>query len=84
MIFVDPLQDTKVSVRARGLRYQAYTDWDVLLYGVPKGDKGKEVIVAWHTPNIEYGDVFFTDSNGLEMQHRKINYRPSYNYTVGE
>jgi hypothetical protein len=81
MIFVDPLLNTKVSVRARGLRYQQYTDWDVLLYGIPFSDKGKEVIVTWYTPDIDNKDVFFTDSNGLEMQHRVLNKRPSYKFS---
>jgi hypothetical protein len=67
MIFVDPLLNTKVSVRARGLKNMTYTDWDVLLYGIPLSDKGKEVVVTWFTPNIDNNETFYTDSNGLEM-----------------
>jgi hypothetical protein len=67
MIFVDPLLNTKVSVRARGLKNMSYTDWDVLLYGIPLSDKGKEVVVTWFTPNIDNNETFYTDSNGLEM-----------------
>jgi len=26
-------------------------------------------------------DVFYTDSNGLEMQRRQLNYRPTWNLT---
>jgi hypothetical protein len=67
MIFVEPLLNTKVSVRARGLKNMSYTDWDVLLYGIPLSDKGKEVVVTWFTPNIDNNETFYTDSNGLEM-----------------
>jgi hypothetical protein len=53
MIFVDPMLDTKVSVRARGLKEQPYTDWDVLLYGIPLSDTGKEVVVTWYSLDID-------------------------------
>jgi hypothetical protein len=35
MIFVEPVLNTKVSVRARAFKTLQYTDWDVLLYGIP-------------------------------------------------
>ena len=66
-IFVDPLTSASASVRLRALRKQKYTDWDVLLYGIPQMTDGKEVVICWFTPNIDYGTIFYTDSNGLEM-----------------
>lgn len=41
---------------------------------------GKEVIVTFQG-KIENNNIFYTDSNGLEMQKRQIDFRPSWNYT---
>ena len=73
-----------MSVRVRALRKLPFTLWDVLLYGIPYQQNGKEVVVIWHTPNIDHGETFYTDSNGLEMQKRVLNKRPDYNLTTNE
>jgi hypothetical protein len=39
---------------------------------------GKEVVMLLET-NVNNQDTFYTDSNGLELQKRKINYRPTWN-----
>jgi hypothetical protein len=44
---------------------------------------GKEVICRFDT-NLATKSFYYTDANGLEMQQRKINYRPTWNYTVNE
>jgi hypothetical protein len=44
---------------------------------------GKEVICRFDT-NLATKGLYYTDANGLEMQQRKINYRPTWNYTVNE
>ena len=41
---------------------------------------GKEIVVIVETPEINNTD-FYTDSNGLEMQQRILNYRPTWNYS---
>ena len=38
---------------------------------------GKEIIVHYDT-DIDTNGLFFTDSNGREMQQRKINFRPTW------
>ena len=41
--------------------------------------QGKDITVNWHMfDNFEANKTFWTDSNGLEMQERRLNWRPSY------
>jgi len=39
---------------------------------------GYEVIAKWHVENFENNQTFYTDANGLEMQKRILNYRPTW------
>ena len=39
--------------------------------------QGKEVIIAL-TSQVDNQNTFITDSNGLDFQERKINFRPSW------
>lgn len=34
----------------------------------------------WKAYNFHNNKTFYTDSNGLEMQERMLNYRPSFNF----
>jgi len=43
---------------------------------------GKEIVLNMNFNGINNKDVFYTDSNGLEMQQRKINYRPTWDLHV--
>jgi lysosomal alpha-mannosidase len=53
--------------------------FDVELHGVPYDKKiGHEVTVNFITPEIDNQNVFYTDSNGLAMQRRQLNYRPTW------
>jgi len=55
---------------------------DVTLFGIPINNSvGEEVTVNFHT-DINNEQVFYTDSNGLEMQRRQLNYRPTWNLTI--
>jgi lysosomal alpha-mannosidase len=57
----------------------------VLLFGLPDQEHvGHEVTVNFYAPNIDNAGVFYTDSNGLEMQTRVINYRPTWDLTIKE
>jgi lysosomal alpha-mannosidase len=44
---------------------------------------GKEVVTRY-TTNLATGNIWYSDSNGIELQQRKLNYRPTWNYTVSE
>ncbi len=57
--------------------------FDVLLFGLPnQATVGHEVTVNFYAPNIDNSGVFYTDSNGLEMQKRVLNYRPTWDLTI--
>lgn len=54
--------------------------FDVDLGSLPgPRDGGTEVTVNFRALNFDNKGVFYTDSNGLEMQRRELNYRPTWN-----
>lgn len=68
--------DAKVRVTIEDLPVLKF---DVELYGIPYNpDVGHEVTVNFEGPEIHNYGVFYTDSNGLEMQERILNYRPTW------
>ena len=54
---------------------------DVDLDGLPLQEKmnGYEVVPNFHIKNFDNDKTFYTDSNGLEMQKRVQDYRPTWN-----
>ena len=56
--------------------------FDVDLDSLPKiVYDGYEVIAKWQVDNFDNNQTFYTDSNGLEMQKRILNYRPTWNFS---
>ena len=54
--------------------------FDVDLDSIPFIDNGGlEVVANFHLTNFDNNMTFYTDSNGLEMQKRILNYRPTWN-----
>jgi hypothetical protein len=51
-------------------------------YGINNITRGQEVTINFEFENFDNDNTFYTDSNGLEMQERKLNYRPSWNFTT--
>ena len=45
-------------------------------------EAGKEVVAKWRVLDMDNDGVFYTDSNGLEMQERIVGYRPTWNLTT--
>ena len=41
---------------------------------------GYEVVAKWKVDNFDNNKTFYTDSNGLEMQKRVLNYRATWNF----
>ena len=54
-------------------------EFEVQMLEIPYiNDLGREVVARWTFDGIDNKDVFYTDSNGLEMQKRVIDYRPDF------
>lgn len=47
-------------------------------------DQGKEIVTLYNFDDIHNGDVWYTDSNGLETQQRIRNQRPAYTVDLQE
>jgi hypothetical protein len=57
--------------------------YDVLMFGIPKNlNFGHEVTANFYAWDIQNNPEFFTDSNGLAMQRRILNYRPSFDIDI--
>jgi len=71
------VQEVRIEMNADG----PYVDflWTVGPVGV--GDVSKEVVTRYET-DINSGKTFYTDANGLELQKRVLDYRPSFNWTA--
>jgi len=74
-------RNASASVRIRYYDEGPASEWEVYLAGLPNDNHGREVTVNWKSFDIKNAGVFYTDSNGLEMQQRILNYRPTWNFT---
>mmetsp|Transcript_30441 Transcript_30441/g.29827 ORF Transcript_30441/g.29827 Transcript_30441/m.29827 type:complete len:161 (+) Transcript_30441:122-604(+) len=72
-------------VKMRVYKNLPISEWDVTLNGIPDDNKnGMEVTMNWMALEIDNEDVFYTDSNGLEMQKRELDYRPTWDYSSNQ
>ena len=67
-------------------KFDEVLEFEVGISEIPIDDhKGKNVIVTWKVfDDFEANKTFWTDSNGLEMQERKHNFNPSYNWYTND
>ena len=58
------------------------------MHGIPHipedGADGREVVVNWELVDFNNNNTWYTDSNGLEMQKRILNFRPDYTLDTKE
>lgn len=55
----------------------------VKLFGLPNdSNTGREVTVNFEAKDFDNQNEFWTDSNGLAMQKRILNYRPTWNIST--
>ena len=71
-------------VRVRYYDESQSSEWEVYLNDIPNDNHGREVTVNWKSFDIKNNGVFWTDTNGLEMQQRWLNQRPSFNFSSFE
>lgn len=76
--FGDTMEQGEADVRVSLDSTLALIKFDVLMYGIPMTNQGQEVTVNFHAPKVRNGGVFYTDSNGLEMQRRELNHRDTW------
>lgn len=56
---------------------QSFVDSIPIVDGV-----GKEIVMVVRVPTIQNNGTFYTDSMGMEMQTRVLNYRPTWTLNV--
>jgi len=54
------------------------------LKGIPKTPTGREVVLSLKVKDFNNNKVFYTDTMGLEMQERVLNYRSSWDLKVDQ
>ena len=64
----------------KGDNHGIYTDVD--FYGIEKQDVGQDVVMRIEVENLNSDKTFYTDSLGLEMQKRVLNWRPTWDFTT--
>ncbi|XP_049791934.1 lysosomal alpha-mannosidase-like [Schistocerca nitens] len=63
---------------------EKHIEFEWLVGPIPTEDGiGKEIISRFNT-DLFNDETFYTDSNGREMLQRRVNYRPTWNYSVEE
>jgi len=71
-------QEVKVTLSLEN----GFVRFDVDMDSLPQEkNKGYEVIVEFSVDEFRNNQTFWTDSNGLEMQKRVLNYRPTWDIT---
>lgn len=54
-------------------------EYEVQLLGIDTSDdKGKEVVTTFYVKDLDNAEEFYTDSNAMQMQYRKLNYREDW------
>jgi hypothetical protein len=71
-------------VLVRAFAKNPTVEFEVLLDPIQASLGGQEVTVNFFAYNLDSNYTFYTDSNGLEMQQRILNYRPTWNLTTDE
>ena len=68
----------------RAFKQNPNIEFEVLLDPLPASGGGQEVTANFFAYDLNNNNTFYTDSNGLEMQERVLNYRPTWNLSTDE
>lgn len=77
-------RNSTACVRLRYYDESHHSEWEVYLNDLPNDNHGREVTINWKSFDIKNNNTFWTDSNGLEMQKRILNYRETWNFSSYE
>lgn len=84
LYYSDP--ETNRSARAiiRAFAKNPAIEFEVLLAPLPASGGGQEVTANFFAYNLDNNNTFYTDSNGLDMQERILNFRPTWDLETEE
>ncbi len=80
--YFDPVTTEFARIVMRVYKSRPATEWVLKLGSIPLSKVGQEVVIQFYTPDIDNNKTFYTDSQGLEMQKRILDYRPTWNFTT--
>ena len=72
------LYGSQVNLSITGNILTDFVELETNLFGIPLSEQGQEVILHFSFDKIKNDGVFYTDSMGLEMQERRVDYRPTW------
>ena len=76
-------QNETARILLRVYKTRPVSEWVLKLGSIPLTPaQGKEVVLQFYTPQVNNNKTFYTDSNGLEMQERILDYRPTWNFST--
>ena len=81
MFFNDTDTGATADVSVRLYKDIPVMEWSVNLGSIPDTRHGQEVTINFHSQEINNNNTFYTDSNGLEMQKRVLNKRPTWEWS---
>ncbi len=79
--YLNETSGTSAEVIARLYDDTPFSEWFVEIGSVPNLGAGTEITVNFLRFDINNNNTFYTDSNGLEMQERILNYRPTWEWS---
>eukprot|EP00825_Cyclidium_porcatum_P021455 TRINITY_DN2391_c0_g1_i2.p1 TRINITY_DN2391_c0_g1~~TRINITY_DN2391_c0_g1_i2.p1 ORF type:complete len:323 (-),score=56.55 TRINITY_DN2391_c0_g1_i2:133-1101(-) len=75
--------DTQLRFFNDGTDLDGVVEVQSYIYSLPDEGTGTEVVIQMKF-NVDNDGIFYTDSNGLELMQRKLNYRPTFSMDLSE
>lgn len=80
LTYYNETSENSVDVIVRLEKDKPYMQWDVKIGSVKTSLQGVEITANFWALDFDNENTFYTDSNGLEMQERILNFRSSYTF----
>lgn len=75
--------DTQIRFYNEGSNHDPVVEVQSHIYSIPGDGIGKEIVIQMQF-DVNNNGEFYTDSNGLELMYRKLNYRPTFKMDPSE